>query len=262
MCDGSSTIRADSNEPQTRKDINIVSQTDGEIFFILDNATYELAALFRKILMIEIPIMAIYSVDVHKNTTMYETFNIIRKLRFIPLQIDPDRYKFSDECECTEMLRKDKEKIFGGCNECSCFFSLFVCGKNFTDSSLREITSKNIYSKDVDNVFENIPEIPIVRIKKGEELYLSCRAFKGRGKDNAMWSPVTVVTFSCLNEDLINDIPSYKEDKKFIFYFESVGQLSPLSILDKANDLYQRKKIKLSEKKHDIRHRYLPDEDF
>lgn len=249
------------------KDITIVEFNDVEMKFILENATNELAALFRKIIMTEVPTMAIYNVNIYKNTTVYETFNIIRKLGFIPLKINPNRYVFPEKCECTFMLRQelgnDKE-IYGGCKKCSCFFSLMVYGENSNSkNTIRRVTSKEIWCNDYENLFENIPEIDIVNIKNKEELMVTCKAFKGCGKTHARWSPVTVVTFSKIDnssKEEEEDIPKYKEDQKYIFYFEAVGSLLPIDILKKANEIYQNEKFRLSREKYDIRHRYLPDE--
>lgn len=239
------------------KDISIVECKDYEMKFILENATNELAALFRKIMMIKVPTMAIYPVQVYKNTTMYDTFSITRKLRFLPLRINPTRYIFPDECECVDILKKDKTytgELIGGCDNCSCMFSLIVSG----NEKIKKITSKDIWCKDYNNLFDDTNAIDILSIKNKEELLLTCRAFKGCGEMNAMWSPVTVVTFSKISKD--DETPQYNENQKYEFYFESVGSLKAMNILKKTNEIYQKEKLRLSIEEYEFRHRYLSNE--
>jgi DNA-directed RNA polymerase alpha subunit len=245
------------------EDLVILEKNNYSMKFILNNATNELAALFRKTMMVDVPTMAFCTVNVYKNTTMYETFNIIRTLRSIPLKINPDDYIFPKECKCTEFLRNDRTyegEIIGGCDDCSVCFGLSVVG-DWKDDILREVTIKNMWSSEekYDNILNEIPEIPIVRIKRNEELYLTTRAMKGTGNSNALWSPVTIVSFSKIEKNIISeDEPVYKEDQSYIFYFETVGSLSPEYILNKTNELYQKQKLILNQKKADVRYKYLP----
>lgn len=256
-----------SKEEYVKDDIIIVEQTSHSMKFILNNATNELAALFRKIMMVDVPTMAFYIVNIYKNTTMYETFNIIRTIRSIPLKINPDDYPFFEDCKCTEMIRNDKSyrgEIIGGCDNCSVCFGLSVVGE-WKDDILREVTIRNIWASDekYDKILMDIPEIPIARMKRNEELYLTTRAVKGTGNDNALWSPVTIVTFCKLNsKDDDDDIPCYKEDQSFGFYFETVGSLTPMQVLNKANEIYQKQKLILNREKSDMRNKYLPDTNF
>lgn len=238
------------------KDISIIECTPYEMKFNLDNATNELAALFRKIMMANVPTMAIYPVQVYKNTTMYDTFSITRKLRFLPLKINPDKYSYPNECECVDVLKKDKTyrgELIGGCNKCSCSFSLIVSG----NEKIKKVTSKDIWCKDYDNLFDDLC-MDILSIKQKEELLLTCRAFKGCGEMNAMWSPVTVVTFSKISKD--DESLRYVENQKYEFYFEAVGSLEAMVILKKTNEIYQKEKLRLSIEEYELRHRYLPNE--
>lgn len=239
-----------------------IKMTETEAAFLLKNATNELAALFRKTLMVDVPSMAIYPVMIYKNTTMYESFHIIHKLRFIPLPIDPSGYLFPEECECTKILRELPNyhgEMIGGCEKCSVEISLSVVG-GWNDTDLREITSRNLWCSEIEDLFENQPEIPLLRIKKGEEIHLQCRAFKGTGERNAAWSPVTVVSFEKVkkDEDSDNEDVSYKEDASYRFYFETTGSLHATDILQKAEEIYEKKKEELSFSKKELRERYLP----
>lgn len=247
----------------TTTDIEKINITDKEAYFLLKNATNELAALFRKTIMVDVPSMAIYPVIIYKNTTMYESFHIIHKLRFIPLPIDPSTYLFPDECDCTRAIRglaDYKGEIIGGCEKCSIEINLSVVG-GWSDTDLREITSRNLWCPEIEDLFEKIPEIPLLRIKKGEEIHLKCRAFKGVGEINAMWSPVTIVSFEKMDSDEDDEDITYREDKTYRFYFEAVGSLHPDVILRKADEIYQKKKEELSLCKRDFRMRYLPTEE-
>lgn len=241
-------------------DMENLVNTDMEASFVMKNMTAELAATFRKILMADVPSMAIYPVIVHKNTTVYETYTIVHKLRFIPLAINPDDYVFPEECDCTEFLRKDSSydgEIINGCDKCSIEISLSVIGK-WNDKSIREITSRDLWCPKYEDVFDKVPEIPLFRIKKGEEVQLSCRAFKGYGERHAMWSPVTVVHFKKIESEKDEEDIQYRENLSFNFYFEAVGSLKPSFIIEKALDLYSTQKRALSISKDSIRHRYLP----
>jgi DNA-directed RNA polymerase II subunit RPB3 len=118
------------NDPE----IKILELSKYVLKFELYNTDISVANSLRRIIISEVPTMAIDLVEIKENTSALHDEFIAHRLGLIPLtslNIDNQgHYNFSDECECNSM-----------CNKCSVTYKLHaVC----TDRDQMEVTSKHI----------------------------------------------------------------------------------------------------------------------
>ncbi|MFS8034171.1 putative DNA-directed RNA polymerase [Helianthus anomalus] len=176
--------------------------------FELRETDASMANALRRVMIAEVPTIAIDLVEIEVNSSVLNDEFIAHRLGLIPLTSERAMsMRFSRDCDACDGD--------GQCEFCSVEFHLRA--KCINDQTL-DVTSKDLYSSDHTVVpvdfsdatsgFEN-PEdqrgITIVKLRKGQELRLRAIARKGIGKDHAKWSPAATVTFMYEPEIHINE---------------------------------------------------------
>lgn len=223
----------------------------------------------RRIVLAEVPCMAIDEVVVIENSSVLQDEFIAHRLGLIPLKTNLDGYNLPEECPCKSEF---------GCNLCRVTLTLDAEAKEETRTVYSgELASEN---PEIVPVKDNIP---IIKLTKGQKLKLEAYARLGRGKKHAKWQPVSMCAYkyfpkieiseeSCDNcgkcieicprkvlakidgkvkvrnltactlcqdcaEVCPKNPPAIKvgwEDNSFIFSLESTGTLSPEKIVKEA----------------------------
>jgi DNA-directed RNA polymerase II subunit RPB3 len=116
-----------SREPE----IKIIELSKYTIKFELYNTDLSVANSLRRIMIAEVPTMAIDIVEFKENTSALHDEYIAHRLGLIPLvSHDIDQYQMNDACTCQSM-----------CNRCSVTYKLHtVCN----DRDMMEVTSRHI----------------------------------------------------------------------------------------------------------------------
>jgi DNA-directed RNA polymerase II subunit RPB3 len=207
--------------PQGAISIEILELNEEKIKFIVNNVDLSFANALRRVMISEVPTMAIEFVNVNNNTTALHDEFLSQRLGLVPLEShNIDRYQFFMDCKfCQGGM---------GCDNCSVKMSLKVTN---TNKEVLDVTSKDIrsdssdvkpvrcfsvFDKDIDgNPKEN--GIVIAKLKEGQELDIECIARKGLAKDHAKYSPVSTAKFRYepiieLNQQLMAGVT--KEQKK------------------------------------------------
>ena len=163
--------------------IKILKNEPDSIEFQLNNADLSFANSLRRIIISEVPTMAIDMVQVTENTSpLFDEF-IVHRLGLIPLKSeDIDNYNFPLSCSCKE-----------GCDKCKVDFELKVKCDEKCKGDILDVTAEDISPKK--NDIKVIPvkyDYPIVitKLKKGQSINMTLTAKKGIGKTHAKWSPV------------------------------------------------------------------------
>jgi DNA-directed RNA polymerase II subunit RPB3 len=216
--------RAQEAKATHMPEIEILELTNDHIKFVLSKTDASMANSLRRIMIAEVPTLAIDKVTIYQNTSaMFDEF-VAHRLGLVPLKsimaVQPDGYKYQSEC-CSE-----------GCNQCRVDFTLKVQntedGKlNVTtlDLKLVESTSmKESSDKDcvlpIDHAEQENKAILLMKLGKNQELDLDVTAIKGIGKEHAKWSPVAVATYQFDPDIRINQAKmsklSSEERKDFI----------------------------------------------
>jgi DNA-directed RNA polymerase subunit D len=209
-------------------------------YFLAEGFSPEQINSLRRIIIEEVPTMAIEEVYISENQSALYDEQLALRLGLIPLKTDLS-YNFRNECSCGG----------SGCSLCEVKFKLEIEGKGYS-------YSKDLKSSDP-NVVPVYDNIPIVYLEEGQKIKLEAIAIMGKGKDHSKWTPAHVYFFEfpkvefldkSLNlkeEDLIKNglenlvilererkIKLNFEKNKYIFVIEPFGQLNVEDILDEA----------------------------
>ncbi|CAO1631085.1 unnamed protein product [Sympodiomycopsis kandeliae] len=192
------------------------------IEFDLIGVDPSIANAVRRILMAEVPTVAIEHIYIWNNTSIIQDEVLAHRLGLVPINIDPDRIQFkypgdepTEENTLVFTINVKCEKIRGA-------------DKNETDEE-KKYTDSNVYSSsmtwdpkgDQENMFSDNPprpvhdEILLAKLRPGQELRMELHCEKGIGKDHAKFSPVATASYRLLPHIEIDsqNIPSSLHSK-------------------------------------------------
>jgi DNA-directed RNA polymerase subunit D len=145
--------------------VRILNKNESEIKFLLEGTNPQFANALRRIILTEVPVMAIDTVDVTENESVLYNEVISHRLGLIPLVFDKDKFQLKEEGE--EKTDSLSEVVF-------------VINKKGPGM----VYSKDMKSSDPDvkPVFDNIP---IVELFDDQKLKLEASAKLGLAKNHA-----------------------------------------------------------------------------
>lgn len=189
------------NDSTTKHNVEITQLTKNVIRFTLSNSNASMANAIRRIILAEVPTLAIDIVNVYENTSAFHDEFLVHRLGLIPIDsVKVNEYEFREKCKCKE-----------ACSKCTIEYTIEVTCNN---SNSMPITHFDIESVDQNpNIPMPIPNrqldesvenaIPIVTLAKNQSLHLKLIATKGIGKMHAKWIPANV-TYRIAHKVLIN----------------------------------------------------------
>ena len=167
-------------------EIEIKSQSDDEIVFIVRDAEVPFINAIRRTAMANVPKIAIEDVNIIRNDSAMFNEVLAHRLGLTPLVSDLDAIE--------GLLLPEDDGWFE------------PQGVAF---SLNEVGPKVVYSKDLissDSKIKPVYDtIPLVKLKDGEELNIEAVAKAGYGKEHAKWMPTTVCAYKQYPEITFND---------------------------------------------------------
>jgi len=159
----------------------MLEKSDLTARFIIEGISAPLANTLRRIILSEVPTMAIDDVIIYENSSVLHDEMLALRLGLIPLKTDLDSYNLPEKCSCKSDL---------GCPLCRAILTLDVKANKGT---------RIIYSGDLipdnPNVAPINDRIPIVKLAAGQRIRLEAYAKLGRGKVHAKWQPVSACTY-------------------------------------------------------------------
>jgi len=190
----------------------MLKKSKERIEFEIEGLTTALAGELRRIMLSEIPTMAIEWVDFHKNDSVIWNEIVANRLGLIPLVFDPKFYNMKDGCKCGGK----------GCTHCQVMLALKKKGPCM------------VYSEDLKSSDKNVKpvyaKIPIAELMEGQKLEFEATAQLGLGKEHAKWQGAVVGY----------EISGAKKDK-FTFIVESACGLSAEDVVKKSFEVLQEK---------------------
>jgi DNA-directed RNA polymerase subunit D len=173
-------------------EVKIVEKSDLSARVIVEGADTAFMNSLRRIILAEVPSMAIDEVIIIENSSMLHDEILTHRMGLIPLKTDLDSYNLPEECPCKSEL---------GCNLCRVSLTL--------DFEAKEST-KTVYSGDLISENPNIvpvsARIPIVKLAPDQRIRLEAYARLGKGEKHAKWQPVSVCAYK--------QFPKVKIDEK------------------------------------------------
>ncbi len=264
--------------------LEVLKKDEHNLVFVIEGISIEMANAIRRIILTEIPVMAIDEVIILKNDSPLYDEIISHRLGLIPLKTDLEIYKLPQDCECSGF----------GCPLCQVSLTCEIT--NTTNNPL-EIYSGDLKSNDPAIVPVN-PRIPIVKIDKDDKVIIEAYAILGTAKEHAKWQAVSNVHYqfypkidlddskcaACPDKCIVsrmcpkdlfdfssnktpklkkdyqetcdlcnacelncpeNAIQADREENKYIFSIESDGALSFETIIKKTFEIFNEKIIEL-----------------
>ncbi|KAK1937629.1 DNA-directed RNA polymerase, alpha subunit, N terminal domain containing protein [Babesia divergens] len=159
----------------------------------IEGLNVTIANAIRRILLAEVPTLAIESVHIYQNTGVLQDEVLAHRLGLIPYDCDPDLIQFRNNEELS-----DKNSV--------CFHLNVKC----TRAELGDRTNMPVYARDLKWVpmsneqaeaFKANPPKPIhgdillTKLSPGQEIDLKAYLEKGIGKTHAKWSPVCTAVY-------------------------------------------------------------------
>ena len=172
--------------------------------FVLEGSTPAFANALRRIMMSEVPVLAIDDVTIFENNSPLYDEMVGHRLGMVPIKTDLRTFKLPSECTC-----KGK-----GCPRCQVSFTLVKKGPCTVYSG--DLKPSDPKTTVVDG------KIPITKLNEGQKIKIEAIAMLGQGKEHAKWQPGVV---------------SYgyeKAENKFRFMVESHGGLDADKIVAEA----------------------------
>ncbi len=202
-------------------DIKLLNREQDTLRFVLSDVSPAFANALRRIILSEVPVMAIDDVMIlENNSVMYDEI-LAHRLGLIPITTD-QTYNLPEECTCKSEL---------GCEKCRASFSLEI-----EASDPVEVVYSSHLKPENPEVRPVSDKIPIVKLAQGQRIKLEAYARLGRGKAHAKWQPVSACTYS------------YDEKTRtFTFTVESTGTLPPERLVVEAARLISAKTLGFEE---------------
>ncbi|KAK9491371.1 DNA-directed RNA polymerase [Lipomyces doorenjongii] len=176
------------NGPQ----VTIRKATNDNVDFVLSNVDLSLANALRRVMLAEIPTIAIDLVEIEINTSVLADEFIAHRLGLIPLNSSfIDKLRYTRDCDCDQY-----------CDKCSVTLTL--------DARCESDATMDVYTRDLlpseppprgtklGQPIINDPQgkgVLICKLRKHQELKLKCIAKKGIAKEHAKWSPTSAIAF-------------------------------------------------------------------
>ena len=223
-----------------QSDIRIKKLDDEEIVFDLIGAEPPLANALRRILIAEIPTMAIEKVEMWQNTSIIPDENLAHRLGLVPLAVDPRLFEFkASPTKAYDATNSLRFKLHVICTKKNPGAKIEV--KNAHDEDTH-YNHANVYTGDLEWIpigdqqerfeAEGIPppkplhdDILIAKLRPGQEIEMELICEKGIGRTHAKWSPVCTAYYRNLPDIRFTE-PILNEEA------EELKRICPMGVFD------------------------------
>ncbi|MCX6819173.1 MAG: DNA-directed RNA polymerase subunit D [Candidatus Aenigmarchaeota archaeon] len=154
-------------------DLTILKKSDKKLEFVLSNTDAAFANTLRRIMISEIPTMAIEYVDIEENTSGLFDEIVAHRLGLIPLTFSQD-FNVKDTCKCSGK----------GCSQCEAVFVLEKEGPCIVKAGDMKSNAEDVKPADAN--------IPIIELLEGQRIKFEAVAQLGYGRDHAKWQAANV----------------------------------------------------------------------
>jgi DNA-directed RNA polymerase subunit D len=147
--------------------IKILGKKGDKLEFLLEGSSPAFANELRRIMVTEVPVLAVEFVNIVENTSALYDEMIAHRLGLIPLVFDPKKFNFVEDCKCGGK----------GCPLCQAVFALEKSGPATVYSGDMRSSNKDVKPKD--NGF------PVTELLDGQNIKLEAVAQLGTGKTHS-----------------------------------------------------------------------------
>lgn len=192
--------------------VDVLSKSGSEMKFSVEGVKPSFASALRRVMISEVPTMAIEFIDFKKNDSALNDEIVANRMGLIPLTFDEKAYRMTADCKCEGK----------GCSSCQVTLVLKKKGPGVVYSGDMKSTDKSVRP-----VYD---KIPITELFDDQEIQLEAVATLGRGRDHAKWQGAVV---------------GYKseESKKdaFVFNVETISGIEVSDLVSRSAELLETK---------------------
>ncbi|KAF2860877.1 insert subdomain of RNA polymerase alpha subunit [Piedraia hortae CBS 480.64] len=195
----------DAYDYENELQVSIRNATPTMIEFVLRNTSLAMANSLRRVMLSEVPTIAIDLVEIETNTSVLADEFLAHRLGMIPLvSREMDQMAYTRDCNCDEL-----------CDNCAVILRLHAANRS-SDQNVK-VYAKDLFTETISGNTLQRPgighedELPprgmpvitdpsgngalICQLRRGQELRLRCIAKKGIGKEHAKWVPTAAIGF-------------------------------------------------------------------
>ncbi|CAM9451556.1 unnamed protein product [Chrysoparadoxa australica] len=224
--------------PNTRApQIEVLELRDDFVKFVLSDTDTSVANSIRRVMIGEVPIMAMDLVTIYENSSVLQDEFLAHRLGLVPLRVDQHtKFEYNYDCDCEDH-----------CEKCSVVFKLDVSWEEKNadrPAEMRDlpvlVTSEDLKIMGEDTRVEVVHFAPseklefsqdfgilLAKLSKGQSIHLEAIAKKGIAKEHAKWSPVCVATYMF---DPIIEINEDQAEKLTPSERESIVEVCPVKV--------------------------------
>ncbi|XP_050218592.1 uncharacterized protein LOC126669221 [Mercurialis annua] len=221
--------------------VEVIRLTKDDMEFDMIGIDAAIANAFRRILISELPTMAIEKVLIANNTSLIQDEVLAHRLGLIPINADPRLFEYLSANDTANEKNTIVFKLHASCKRKSGEPRLTVYSEELKwlpgGSELLKETAKadskpstyTSFTAKQDFVLKPISpsedKIILAKLGPGQEIELEAHAVKGMGKTHAKWSPVATAWYRMLPEVvLLEDV----EDE----VAEELKKKCPINVFD------------------------------
>jgi len=193
---------------KSRIEVTSWEPENNRMTFTLSDTDLSVANSLRRVMISEVPTIAIDLVEIEINTTVLNDEFIAHRLGLLPLDsTHVDSFNYMRECLCD-----------GGCNRCTVKLSLDVsCSEERITVDTSFLRSEDDKVRPVVEATTSEAHNTIVKLRRGQRIKLTATAKKGLGMEHAKWIPTCCAVYRIeptieLNRNKINSLS--KKNKK------------------------------------------------
>lgn len=252
------SVQLDYFRNNFRVEVTRLTKEDMEVDLIGIDAS--IANAFRRILIAELPTMAIEKVFIANNTSVIQDEVLAHRLGLIPITVDPRLFEYISENDSPNEKNTIVFKLHARCNRGDPRLTVkseelkwlpngseFLLEGQSPDSSSsskpQTYTSFSCSQESLPEFAKNpisaMPDITIARLGPGQEIELEAHAVKGVGKTHAKWSPVATAWYRMLPEVVLLEDIEGKDAKTLV-------KTCPVNVFDIEDIGNGKKKAKVA----------------
>ncbi|EOA16690.1 hypothetical protein CARUB_v10004883mg [Capsella rubella] len=201
--------------------VDVISLTETDMVFDMIGIPAGIANAFRRILLAELPSMAIEKVFVVNNTSIVQDEVLAHRLGLVPIAADPRLFEYLSENDQPNEMNTIVFKLHVKCPKGDSRRKVLTSelkwlpnGSELLKESAGGSTKQKTYtsfsrSQDSFPEFADNPITPsfqdilLAKLGPGQEIELEAHAVKGIGKTHAKWSPVATAWYRMLPEVIL-----------------------------------------------------------